>query len=267
MMIEKLEQRKLLSATLTQTGGVLTVQLENTGGDVIITESANAGAGNTAAVIDLNNNGGTETDFSGVNVIRVLGGDGADFIQVTTQNARLFINGGGGGDTIIAETNPVDIFNKGTPSEVAVINPSYTGTGSIIFGGDGNDTIVAAGLSNSVVLGGAGDDTMYVGGIFASDAAQSDVIVGGDHMVVAGDAGNDTISIGVGSGTSVQIPGLSDSIILGGTGNDTITDISDTTTDGNIINGGPGADTITISVTSGDVVVGNTNGDVVNTQA
>jgi len=251
MMIEKLEQRKLLSATLTQTGGVLKVQLENTGGDVEIFESANNGAGNTVKVIDVNN-ASFGTDFTGVNRISVLGGDGADTIVVQLQNVPVFVNGGAGDDQIAVFTDPEDQTLNGP-----VFNPSYTGAGSIIFGGDGNDFIDVAGLSNSVVMGGGGADTVIASAITLQTVTETD-ISGGSHMLIAGDAGDDVITVGDG-----QFPGLSDSVILGGTGNDTITDLTNTITDGNIINGGPGADAITVSVSSNTMVVGNTNGDVV----
>jgi hypothetical protein len=208
-------------------------------------------------------------------MIRVLGTTKDDSITVVSQNVKLFIDGGAGNDLIGVQINPIDSFTRPDNTVYGVLNPSYTGTGSIVFGGDGNDQIVVAGLSNSVVMGGAGSDFVVAGGTFASFTDINgnqviDAISGGSHMLVAGDAGDDIVSSGFGLdsglGFLVEIPGLTDSVILGGTGNDTITDITKTTTDGNIINGGPGTDAITVAVSANDMVVGNTNGDIVTAQ-
>lgn len=262
-MIEHLEHRRMLS-TSQIVGGILVVQLESTGGNVTIQESANAGTGNTALVVD--SNLGTFTNFSGVKSIVVLGGAGDDTINVISQNVPLFINGGAGNDTIGVVINPVDIFTGDgvtTPALYGVFNSSYNGSGSVILGGDGDDRIVVAGLSNSVVLGGNGSDFIVAGGVIATFSNINGVpeteIGGGDHMVISGGSGDDTLM----SGFDGAIAALTDSILLGGTGNDTITDIN--TTDGNIINGGPGTDTITVAAASPDQIVGNTAGDIITT--
>jgi Ca2+-binding RTX toxin-like protein len=261
MMIEKLERRQLLSATASIAGnGVLVVQLDDAGDTVVVQETA--AGGNTAAVIDAN--AGQIGAFTGVNAIVVLGGKGNDSITVQSQNVPLFINGGDGNDLIGVQINPVDIVSGdgvNTPFAYGVFNPTYTGAGSVVLGGNGDDTLIVSGLSNSTVLGGNGNDSIIAGGTivtFLNSQFQSETdIGGGSQMLIDGDNGDDVVQ----SGFQQAIAALTDSTLLGGNGSDTIIDSLSNGT--NTVDGGNGVDSIT--VVNGDIVVSSNGHDTVTT--
>jgi Ca2+-binding RTX toxin-like protein len=125
--------------------------------------------------------------YHGVEVVDILLGQGDDAFTVdhTIDGAMTVVQGGGGDDTITVnggggDASPLIVF--GDSSQDGLF---YTSTTADITGGarsfadPGDDTIDARNAGSGIVIyGGAGDDTLY--------GSQ-----GGDH--IAGGAGNDTI--------------------------------------------------------------------------
>jgi Ca2+-binding RTX toxin-like protein len=109
----------------------------------------------------------------------------------------------GGGDDLIAGNERFLWF--GAPS------PGAPGS-NLIFGGDGNDTVIAGYLADAV-LGGGGNDSLYGAGVFTSGGAGGGVAASrdlGDLMFggegddrMDGVGGNDTLHGGDGADTII----------------------------------------------------------------
>jgi Ca2+-binding RTX toxin-like protein len=155
---------------------------------------------------------------------------------------------------------------------------------AIIFGGDGNDVIVAGsgdsqidgGAGNDKIVGGSGDDTLcgddgndvIVGGagndtLFGD--AGNDVLNGGlgDDLLIGGD-GNDTLDGAVGNdhlygqaGNDTLIGGVGNNILVGGAGNDTLV----ARFGRNILIGGDGKDKIYGNAADDILIAGSTSHD------
>jgi Ca2+-binding RTX toxin-like protein len=186
------------------------------------------------------------------------GGDGNDFIQGQAGNDHLqgdagndVLDGGTGQDTFSGGSgkDAVDYSNNTTP--VVSIPDGVANDGNNggaegdnvgadvedVFGGSGNDTLVA-GPEGGVVDGGAGNDTLVSG-------PGPDLIVGGDGIDNASYAGrSEPVAVDLASGTGGgagegdQLAGIEQ--VTGGNGNDTILGNEAV----NILDGGPGNDTI-----------------------
>ncbi|UNU25762.1 calcium-binding protein [Microcoleus vaginatus] len=165
------------------------------------------------------------------------GGDGNDTINVfATSDTAL---GGAGDDFIVSASVPNVISSVGASSAFA----GFAGR-NLLDGGVGNDTIVAAFVTDTMV-GGEGNDSLS--GIFTNAA-------GGD--------GNDTIdatnAIFAGTGTALIT-------LEGGLGNDLLIGYTNPTTGSsftvtNLMNGSEGSDTI-IFGSERDRVIGNVAGN------
>ncbi len=147
------------------------------------------------------------------------GGDGNDTIRVfATLDTAL----GGLGDDLIISSTVVALSSVGASSSF----PGFAGR-NLLDGGDGNDTIVAAFLSDTMI-GGAGNDSLS-----------------GTFNQASGADGNDTINataaIFTGTGTALVT-------LDGGLGNDLLIGYTNPTgstfTVTNLMNGGEGNDTI-----------------------
>ncbi|MEG4234338.1 calcium-binding protein [Microcoleus sp. Pol11C3] len=163
------------------------------------------------------------------------GGDGNDTIKVfAAQDTAL----GGGGDDFIVSATVTAISSVGASSSF----PGFAGR-SLLDGGDGNDTIVAAYSTDSMV-GGAGNDSLS-----------------GSFTQASGGDGNDTIdatrAIFAGTGTAFVT-------LDGGLGNDLLIGYTNPTgssfTVTNLMNGGEGSDTFLFG-TQFDKVIGNFAGN------
>ena len=185
------------------TSSVLTIGIEKT--------TLLGGAGNDSLV------GGIADFGAGKNLLD--GGDGNDTIVVfATQDTAL----GGAGDDFIRSSTVSAFSSVGVPSTL----PGFAGR-NLLDGGEGNDTIVAAFVTDTM-LGGGGNDSLS--GIF--------------NQAFGGD-GNDTIdatTFAVGTTTALITldGGLGDDLLLGNTS----TNLTTTGTVTNFMNGGEGNDTI-----------------------
>ena len=163
------------------------------------------------------------------------GGDGNDTIRVfAAQDTAL----GGGGDDFIVSSTVVAVSSVGASSAF----PGFAGR-SLLDGGVGNDTIVAA-FSTDTMVGGDGNDSLS-----------------GSFTQASGGDGNDTIdatkAIFAGTGTALVTldGGLGGDLLIGYT-NPT----GSTFTVTNLMNGGEGSDTI-IFGSQRDRVIGNFAGN------
>lgn len=189
--------------------------------------------------------GATLTVDETVRIIQVNGNNGADNITIgdirDVGRIRLIVDGGNGDDTIDASAARLGSARF----EVRGGDGSDTITGSqtedILFGGNGDDFIVAAG----------GNDTV-------DGEAGADVIDGGDgDDSLRGGADDDTIDGGAGADTVDG--GLDNDVISGGDGDDSLR--------GNFgddnLNGQAGADTL-LGQSGQDTLSGGAGSDLLN---
>jgi large repetitive protein len=208
------------------------------------------GAGNDMVFVgeDLD---GTVLGGSGNDTVNVQGSMN-DFVVITggvvTNDGKSLIDGGSGNDSISVNgiVNSLATITSGTGDDSVFVGGNLAGT---VTGDDGNDSIsigsttVAPGVATTgLVDGGAGNDTIKTWGLVTG--------------TVLGGSGDDTItSVGVlGDNTVVTSPAVRGTID-GGDGNDTISQTG-TVSEGSVINGGAGDDTITVA--------GNIEGNLVD---
>ncbi|MEG4441508.1 calcium-binding protein [Microcoleus sp. AT9_B5] len=201
-------------------GAVITIGIERT--------TLLGGGGNDSIVGGIGDFGGGRNFFDG--------GDGNDTMRVfATQDTAL----GGAGDDFIESASVPDVLSSvGASSSF----PGFAGR-NLLDGGVGNDTIVAAFVTDTMI-GGEGNDSLS--GTFTNAA-------GGD--------GNDTIdatrAFFAGTGTALVT-------LEGGLGNDLLIGYTNPTgssfTVTNLMNGGEGSDTI-IFGSERDRVIGNLAGN------
>jgi Ca2+-binding RTX toxin-like protein len=129
--------------------------------------------------------------------ISVMGFAGNDSVKLGTTAPAVFVNGGGGGDTIVAQNDAADTLQGGAGPD------SIKGGGGseLLDGGNGNDTL-RAGSGNDTMTGDGGADSL-IGG------------AGADYML--GGPGPDTLSAASGDST-LKGNGGNDSILGNGTG-------------------------------------------------
>jgi Ca2+-binding RTX toxin-like protein len=183
---------------------------------------------------------------------------------ISTEVARIVIFGLQGNDKIVvsgALLQPATIFG-GSGNDVIV-----AGSGdSQISGGDGNDKIVGGrgndtlcgDNGNDVIVGGLGNDTIF-------GEAGNDVINGGlgDDLLLGGD-GNDVLDGAVGNdhlygqaGNDTLVGGVGNNILVGGDGNDKLV----ARPGRNILIGGTGRDQLYGSAFDDILIAGSTAHD------
>jgi len=197
-------------------GSVITIGIEKT--------TLLGGAGNDSLV------GGIGEFGAGKNLFD--GGDGNDTIRVfATQDTAL----GGAGDDFITSQGTTAAQPNITLSGGAQSSFGGFAGRNLLDGGDGNDTIVAAFVSDTMI-GGAGNDSLS--GIF--------------NQAFGGD-GNDTID------ATFTVVGTTPVLVTldGGLGDDSLIGNRSAT---NFMNGGEGSDTIIFGST-GDKLVGSFGGN------
>jgi Ca2+-binding RTX toxin-like protein len=185
-LLETLEGRRLLSASVTGNGTLKIVGSEDAANTIHVA------CNDSTTQYDVTINGETESfDAADVRRLRISGGEEADTITVANSaKVRAYINGNGGDDVLTAG------------SKRTAIN-----------GGDGNDSITGSAKTDTL-RGGAGNDTIAAG-------AGDDRINGDDgDDILSGDAGDNEIGGGGGADTITALDG--DDVIIGGDGEDSI---------------------------------------------
>jgi len=210
MMIENLEDRRLLSATLTS--GLLTVTGTAKNDRIALTTK---GTDLTVQV------GKTKTTFKTADVkslvVKALGGN--DLIDLAKSPVGATVDAGDGNDVVLG-TALADVVTAGKGNDYV-----FAGAGNdSLVGGDGNDVLLAAagndtvtgGAGNDLISGGAGNDSLH------GDAG-NDLLLGdaGDDQLF-GDAGNDRIFGGAGND---KVDGGDGTDIAGKQGTDTFTKV------------------------------------------
>lgn len=243
-MIESLETRRLMSATVTaQMGGdhVLTVNGTDQAETINVNQLPDGTVGvggfdasgnpfdlgtfSCVALVRINAKGGDDfVQFSGKTVAAVIdGGDGNDNISVQDQGCvGSAVFGGNGVDTIIVDNSSLDAnFNTVAGKAITTVD-----------GGNDNDAIILMNGSKGVLAGGNGNDAITVMGIDGTQKA---------FAIVDGGNGNDSL---LAMNATV--------IYSGGNGNDDLQAIDSYV----LYLGGNGYDTVTTNVGSTVVTVG-----------
>lgn len=132
------------------------------------------------------------------------GGAGDDMLQGGSGNDTLE---GGDGNDELRESQGVNILHGGAGNDLLEDNGAWiAGTGSLLDGGIGDDTILVTGTAVGRALGGAGNDRMYV-------SISADPVAAPPLEIDAGD-GNDSINFG-------NLRGARQTLVTGGAGSDT----------------------------------------------
>ena len=243
--IEMLEQRRLLSASLTS--GVLRAVGDDGVANTIKVDLNDAG---TQYVVDIN---GTTTNFDLAGVRRVIihGAELADSLEVDDSvNVRQNIFGYDGNDTITGGSSA---------DELAVQFANRRGPRGWcrLWGMGGDDTIIANGGRN-FLDGGIGNDTItgsdardLIAGFLGNDTIDAK----GGNDIVHGGADNDVIDLG--DGNDLCLAGAGDDNVTGGDGNDRIFGQEGNDT----ITGGDGNDSL-FGINGADSLLGESGNDV-----
>ena len=231
------------------------------------------GTGDDTFLFDPNGSGVETIDGGdGLNTALVVGTNGADSITIGAVGGVLTV--ASGGSTLYINGNLQDVIVDGLAGNdtITVTDISSVGfTQLIVRGGDGNDTLTAAGANignvrlllsgdagNDTLTGSNGNDTLDggAGNDAANGGAGNDTVRGGiGNDQLGGGAGNDFIDGGDGNDFATGEAG-NDSI-LGGNGNDSLKGA-----DGNdTLNGGAGNDNLN-GMAGDDSVLGGTGKDV-----
>lgn len=192
--VERLESRRLLSANVELSEGVLRILGMNQA-DSALVETVSG----TQVRVTLNSQ---ESSFPARSVASIFfhGRGGADHFENQTDIPTLAV-GGPGADTLIGGSGD-DLLSGKTGSDV-------------LIGGDGNDTLHGAAGSGDSLDGGHGDDAL-IGGL------GRDTLVGSNGQdTLDGGRGNDVLHGGTSSGDIAGASG-GDSV-MGGNGDDTLT--------------------------------------------
>lgn len=196
---------------------------------------------------------GVSFDLHNVIISNMITGTGNDDISISndlqeTQYSSHVIYTGDGDDSILAHMTSSRAYFKAYlgSGEDSFDGSSFAGYSTLVYGDDGNDTIVT-GSSHDTLFGGNGNDI-----ISAGDGSNK----------LYGNDGDDTLTSG--SGNDRVYGGNGDDIISSGDGNDLINDRSGT----NTIDAGDGNDLVygsgTIYAGSGnDRVYGYSTDDII----
>jgi hypothetical protein len=196
--VERLEERTLMAANVTQSGGTLTITGDNSDDAVLLVGN---GTGEVEVFVDTDGDGSIDSSlgtFTGVQNIKLntKGGDDAIGLEAVEIAGSLDIKTGGGGDGVIMGDMVVGgatSLNTGAGSDLIFAGGEFAGAMNVKTGG-GNDVFL---LFESSVSGkldvnmGGGDDLVAIdetsvtlGGAVSLNGA------GGDDLLV-GDAAAD----------------------------------------------------------------------------
>jgi|GEM_PF-4515988 len=184
---------------------------------------------------------------SSISKISIKTGSAADSVNIVVGVPAVFVQGGGGADTIVASNDAPDTLK----------------------GGGGGDSIKAGGAGADILDGANGNDTLIAGSgscTLTGDAGNNSLIGGtGAGNLLEGSTGSDTLIAGTGNDTLLGGPGPDSlrggagaDLLKGNGGPDTlIAGTGQNTLDGNggsdsivgnggsaVLNGGPGSNTV-----------------------
>ncbi len=151
--------------TLGLRGSLLTLTRAQLDGFTTITSAGGATVGRIALLTG----GSATTAVTGLTTLEVTGSTAADTLIFNSATTGLVVNAGNGADSIRG-SSAADRLNGGANDDLLILRD-----GDIVFGDDGNDTILVAEspLSFTQVFGGAGSDIIR----FQSDIDLSNVLL------------------------------------------------------------------------------------------
>ena len=208
---EALEARRLLSVSIAA-NGVLTIDDSSVTTPLHIVVDTDSSNGDYRV-----NDTGQVTEFPAAEVdsVQILGGNGANYIELDASFANTLtpdngINGGGAGaDTIIS-----------SPTSDCII---FGGTGGDLIECRGGNNIVSGNAGPDTIVGGSGSDTLY------GNAGNDSILAGKGNQQLIGGRGADTMKGGPGSdslygknGNDLEYGGSGNAFIRGGMGNNTM---------------------------------------------
>ncbi len=180
------------------------------------------------------------------------GNDTVNFSTITGNDTFVGGENAGDRDRLVGDNLTEDVTVTFTGAEAGTVTD---GTDTITFSefeavntGSGDDTIIGN-VGNDSVYTGAGNDTMSMG------AGNDFVWAGAGNDTIDGGAGNDDLRGGDDRDTFVANDGFGDDTVVGGQGGDNYDtlDLSNLTNPVSVVFTGPGAGTVTDTVT-GDVI-------------
>jgi hypothetical protein len=215
--VETLEERRLMSSSVSLSNGVLSI-VGNTSGSNNISATlvnngksiyANAGSGHTLTVA-----------LSSVQKIVVDGGSGNDTLTVDSNiHLPATISGGAGNDVIWGGGGKNDI-SEGNGNDW--INDR--GFDSYVQAGNGNDTVYSSYIGDTIVAGNGND---WIAG---QSGGNDSIVAGNGRDTINGGGGTNTLSVGTGAstvnlgkGANVVALGSSNTHVTGATSADKIT--------------------------------------------
>jgi hypothetical protein len=196
------------------------------------------------------------TTTTGENGTDYIGSEGVDALFVLNDNSgKILVDALGGGDNVDL-TNETGVIGNaevklGEGNDIFTTGVNDTNNNrlkdSTVNGGPGNDDLTTEGTIGTKLRGNEGDDDFFIVSNYT-------------NTTLNGNAGNDSFTIdsdGNLTAAGIEAVTLSDSKLLGGSGNDGQMDFTNGTilAVDSVIQGGKGLDTITI----GDVTAGTSN--------
>ncbi len=181
------------------------------------------------------------------------GGQGDDYIDLRGVQSPVEIDGGVGNDTIFLSDGTGSIVHGNDGNDTITASTSDAATNVTIYGDAGNDTLVA-GAAGITIYGGAGRDTI-------TGSALDDELYGdeGDDTIDAG-KGNDYVEGGAGNDTIEGGAGID--YLIGGAGRDILRG----SRDDDILDGGDGDDEL-YGGSGNDLLIGGDGNDLLNGHA
>ena len=241
------------------------------GNAIADTISLTNSADHQSFTVDINNNASLQQTFnySDVTSVRVVAGDGDDFVyntllmdtEIFGQNGNDHLEGGWANDLVMGG-NGIDILVGRNGDDVL----NGQDGDDWLFGGPGVDDLSGI-TGNDNLYGGTGDDTLNGHGgndsLWGEDGDDS-LLGGADNDLLRGEDGNDTISGG--GGDDWLVGGNGDDTLHGDAGNDELlgqngNDILNGGVDDDILYGASGDDTLR-GDTGNDQLYGSAGNDL-----
>ncbi|MGF1455390.1 MAG: Ig-like domain-containing protein [Alphaproteobacteria bacterium] len=242
--------------------------VNGTGGDDNLTGSEDADIINGFAGNDVIDGArGADTIVSGPDTI---GGGSVDRDSVNGGPGADSITGGAGPDSLVGDDGNASIGENDTLIG-GIGNDTLVGNGGddsldggadddSLLGQDGNDELLA-GAGNDIVFGGAGTDTLSGGvgdDILDGDAGDDSIEAGDGNDLIEASEGNDMVDAGGGEDTIRFNEG--DASLVGGSGNDVFDFVSFAESGSPTLDGGAGDD-IFETTSRGDSIIGGNGAD------
>ncbi|MFL6726999.1 MAG: VCBS domain-containing protein [Sphingomicrobium sp.] len=184
--------------------------------------------------------------ISGDNVgATIIGGSGNDVI--TADQSSILLNGGGGNDTFLLQGGVTSFTSTSDAQVINIENFTMLSAGTLSLANQTEGFVITGSAFADTITGGSGADSISAG-------LGNDTIVGAQNdTLLDGGSGNDTLQVGANfaSTSDAQIVNI-DNVVL------TVAATLDLSaqTDGFIITGSSGADTIIGSSTSDNISAG-----------